>query len=320
MRARWVGLGLCVALTWAAPGFADEPLGADVLFNDAVELMKAGKFPQACPKLVASQRLEPRLGTLFTLAECHAHEGKIASAVARYDEYLHELSRATASERTKEAEREAVAREKSEQLRPAVPQLRLTLAKDLPGDARVYRGDVELTRASLGVWLPLDPGRYEIVVETKAGKKSRAVELARGDKKELRLQIPIAAPSAPPPAGRKHPDPAPRGDRPTSSSRSTVAWVAMGIGGAGLLASAATGLAVLSKKGTIDDNCGIGGDSTACNAKGKSAADDAKVLALISTVSFGVGVVGLGAGTVLLLGASDGGGGSGANVAVRGAF
>ena len=97
MRARWVGLGLCVALTWAAPGFADEPLGADVLFNDAVELMKAGKFPQACPKLVASQRLEPRLGTLFTLAECHAHEGKIASAVARYDEYLHELSRATAS-------------------------------------------------------------------------------------------------------------------------------------------------------------------------------------------------------------------------------
>ena len=61
-------------------------------------------------------------------------------------------------------------------------------------------------------------------------------------------------------------------------------------------------------------------DSTACNAKGKSAADDAKVLALISTVSFGVGVVGLGAGTVLLLGASDGGGGTGANVAVRGAF
>ena len=63
-------------------------MGAEVLFEDGVRLMKAGQFDEACPKIAESQRLEPRPGTLFTLAECLANDGKIATALARYEEYL----------------------------------------------------------------------------------------------------------------------------------------------------------------------------------------------------------------------------------------
>lgn len=58
---------------------------------------------------------------------------------------------------------------------------------------------------------------------------------------------------------------------------------------------------VLGKKRTIEDHC----DGRVCDTEGKDAADAAQTLGWISTAGFGVGVVGLGVATALLL--SDGG-------------
>jgi|GEM_PF-4898956 len=57
---------------------------ADVLFNDAMKLIAAGKHEQACLKLDASFRLDPAIVSLFRLAECYEKTGKLDVALSHY--------------------------------------------------------------------------------------------------------------------------------------------------------------------------------------------------------------------------------------------
>lgn len=262
---------------------------AEVLFNDGVSLMKDKKYDAGCPKIAESQRVEPRPGTLFTLAECLAQQGKLATALARYEEYLRVFSRMSEAEQGKQRGRDAIAKQQRAALKSQIPQLRLTLPKSAPPGTKVVKDDVELGSAALGTWLPVDPGAQIIVVEVPdGGTKETRVDLKAGAKQDVLLELPPAAATHPLPP----PPPAKRAE-----SNNTLGWVALGIGGAGFITSAVTGILVLGKKSTIDDNC----NGSACNAEGKSAADSAKTLALISTVGFAVGVVGVGGGTYLLV-------------------
>lgn len=270
---------------------------AEVLFNDGVSLMKEKKYAEGCPKIAESQRVEPRPGTLFTLAECLSQQGKLATALARYEEYLRVFSRMTEAEQGKQRGRDAIAKKQREALKPQIPQLRLTLPKSAPGGTRVVKDNVELGAAALGTWLPVDPGEQTIRVEVPdGGSKETRVELKAGEKKEVSLELPPATAKNLPQRDEK-----PEKSQAAGKGEKTLGWVALGIGGAGFLTSAVTGVLVLGKKSTIDDNC----NGNACNADGKSAADSAKTLALISTVGFAVGVVGVGSGTYLLLSADS---------------
>jgi hypothetical protein len=65
----------------------------------------------------------------------------------------------------------------------------------------------------------------------------------------------------------------------------------------GIVAGSITGVMVLGKKSTIEDNC----TGTRCNAEGKDAAEGAQSLGLVSTIGFGVGIAGLATAAVLLL-------------------
>ncbi|HEX4476244.1 MAG TPA: hypothetical protein VH142_14260, partial [Polyangiaceae bacterium] len=50
--------------------------------------MKAGRFKIGCALIKQSLDVDPRAGTMFTLAECFSRAGKYASAVELYDRYL----------------------------------------------------------------------------------------------------------------------------------------------------------------------------------------------------------------------------------------
>ena len=58
-----------------------------------------------------------------------------------------------------------------------------------------------------------------------------------------------------------------------------------------------TGSVAIDRKSTVDDNC----NGFACNHEGKEAADEGQALALVSSISFPVGLAGLAAGAVLWL-------------------
>jgi hypothetical protein len=59
---------------------------ADHLFHEGVELMKEHNCPQAIPKFVASQQLDPKAATVANLGSCYEKVGRSASAWYKYRE------------------------------------------------------------------------------------------------------------------------------------------------------------------------------------------------------------------------------------------
>ena len=292
-------VALSGALGAPAPCFAQDSAAAEALFNKALADFDAGRLDAACPAFAESQRLDPRPGTLFTLAECEARAGLLASAVGHYGDYLSQFGRMSQAEQKKQRGRDKIALEALEKLRPDVPQLTIVIPEATPRDASVSRDGKPLGRAALGVALPVDPGEHEIVLRLADGRESRkTVTLTKGSKQQITLELPAEASTEP--AG---PPVAPARGAPTAGQRGPSAWpwVIGGVGVVGLGVGSVTGLMVLGKKRTIEDHC----DGRVCDAEGKDAADAAQTLGWISTAGFGVGVVGLGVATALWL--SDGG-------------
>lgn len=112
---------------------------------------------------------------------------------------------------------------------------------------------------------------------------------------------PLAATVAPAPAAP--PPPAPdRGATAASDSQRTWAYVAGGVGVVGIGVGTYFGLRTLSLKNERDEVCP---EAECSSQRGVDLDDRARSAALVSTVSFGVGVLALGAGAVLWLTAPD---------------
>ncbi|WP_437571042.1 hypothetical protein [Sorangium sp. So ce542] len=290
----------------SAPALAQDLAAAEELFNRGLADMQAGQFETGCPALAESQRLDPRAGTLFTLAECEAKWGRIATAVARYEDYLRLFARLSPDQQARQLGREKIASAQKKALAPDVPLLTLLLPASAPKETRVMRNNVELARPSLGVALPIDPGEHAIVVQPPdAPATEQRVSIGKGERVVIELKVDVPTTEAPaslktpdPPKAPPSPPPAPlpRSDRGTSGLR-VGAYVAGGLGIAGLLAGGVTGAMAFSRKGDIKDNC-TGID---CNKTGKAAADSAQALGNVSTAAFGVGAAALATGVVLLL-------------------
>lgn len=288
------------ALLLSAPAASADPTAADkamaeALFRDAKELSSAGKLADACPKFAESHRLDPKPGTILNLAACHEHQGRTASAWADYSEA------AILAARARQPDREAFARGKVDELEkklsyvsfrvPAVDGLELSL------DGK------SLTTAAAGTRVPLDPGEH--VIEARApGREvwTQKLEVPVGPA-ERTVEIPELTPEG----GAAAPAPAPAPpEKPPASSvtedpKRLAAWGAVGLGVVGLGVGAFFGLRTLSEKSTVDDNC----TGSFCNQAGLDANDRAYTAATLSTVGFGVGVVSLAAGVVLLVVTKD---------------
>ena len=88
MRAPSQWMPAVVVTFLAHHAMAQDPSSAAPLFDRGLEDMLAGRYETGCPSLAESHRLEPRPGTLFTVAECFAKWGKVATAFRYYEQYL----------------------------------------------------------------------------------------------------------------------------------------------------------------------------------------------------------------------------------------
>jgi len=310
---RWQGktLEACIAaaaMLVAGSASAQEDAAAEALFNKGLSEMEAGRYESACPTLKESQRLDPRMGTLFTLAECEAKGGMIASAVAHYDEYLRLFSRLTPPQKASQAGREKVSAAQKAALTPQVPHVTLVL-RDAPAGTTVKWDDMVFNLPALGVPLPVNPGEHVVITQVPGGANSTTrVSIQKAEKKQVELKVPQSHGSTTPPAtpvaapsSNANASPAPAAIEANAGtpdpSRRILIYGAGGVGAVGLLVGTITGVMVLGKKGTIDDNC----QDTRCTAEGKEAADNAQSLGLVSTIGFGVGIAGLATAAVLYL-------------------
>lgn len=302
---------LAGGLTFVRGAAAEDVAAAKALFSEGLEHMQAGNYEKGCPALRESYRLDPRIGTLFTLAECEARWGRIATAVAHYSNFLTQVAAMPQGQRIKQREREKIAREKKDELSPQVPELTLKLPADVPQGTVVKRNGVTLAAPSLGVALPVDPGEHVITTQAPGGEVTETkISIEEGQTLTVDLVV------APPPPGVEVPAGGGAGAGAGSGSGTDVgggapvdsgsgqriaAFIVGGVGVAGLAVGGIMGGLALAKRGKLADQGCF--DQETCNPGG-TAADDleqGKLFGWVSTVGFGVGVAGLGVATVLLL-------------------
>jgi hypothetical protein len=292
---RWLAavcfLGVSALAGSAVAGDIED---AAAFFTRGLEHMEAGRYDQGCPSLGESYTLDPRPGTLFTLAECEAKRGRTATALARYDEYLTLFAGLPPDKRAKQGDREAIAKAQRSALEREVPKLTLVLAPGAPAGTVIKRDGAVVAAATLGAPVSVDPGEHVVTTQAPGGAVTETrVTLGKSESRQATLEVKAPSESgsieAPPPVGAPS-DSGPSGQR-------VGAYAAGGIGIAGLVLGGIMGGLTLGKKGVITDHC----MDTACDAEGLAAAESSKTLGLVSTIGFVVGAAGVGVGAVLLL-------------------
>jgi hypothetical protein len=160
-------VALVAGLAAAAPAAAQtsDPVAAEALFDQGRRLMDAGRYAEACPKLEASQKLDPGVGTLLNLGDCLERLGRTASAWERFREA------AAAAVAAFEPEREGIARQRAAAIEPRLCRVEVLVAEDadIQGLA-LERDHAPFERALWNEPLPIDPGDH-VVVATAPGKE-----------------------------------------------------------------------------------------------------------------------------------------------------
>lgn len=286
LRARCIAIVLTAGLIVAAGDAHAEPseggsAAAESLFQEARKLMDAKRFSEACPKLVASHKLAPAVGTLLNLADCYERAGQLASAWARFHEAI------ALAQRLGRADREKTAKDRADKLEPRM--IRLTIVSpekdvDVKLDGNVLDG------AALGTPVPVDPGKHVIDVSAK-GKKAFTTTIDVSDRaRSPSVEIPPldVDPEATKPAARgtseeTHASPDVKsGD---GSGQRLAAFVTMGLGVVGLGVGTVFGLKTSSTWADAQTHC----TGVECDRTGVQLATDAKNAGTISTIAFVAG-------------------------------
>jgi hypothetical protein len=278
---------------------------AESLFRDALALMKGDNFDDACPKLEASQKIEPRSGTLISLAYCHEKQGKTATAWAEYRDAQTLATTAKRDEHVEKAKTLAAA------IEPKLSKLTVTAAS-IAG-LQLFIDGKAMAVGSLGSALPIDPGEHDVSARAPGHRTwSTTITVgAEADRKKVDVPflepepepepagvvgLPHTPPSVLPPPVAGAPAPvAPPPDDGTAVP--TVSWISFGIGAAGLVVGSITGIVALSKAGDLEDSCG----GTICDAEFQSDFDSGAALANVSTAAFIIGGIGVATGVTTLL-------------------
>ena len=286
-RLLWLTVG-GLALTSSRLLLAQNPAAAEALFDQARSAMAAGSYDIACARFRDSDKLDPAVGTRFNLADCEERRGRVATAWS--------LFRGVLSELAEDDDRRPIAQRRVRALEPRLPYLTMQRAAATPAGVRVRIDGVELGEGSFGVALPMDPGSHELVLmpPTSDHGEHRAFTLREGERRNL----PIVFGADGPPAGATEPAPA---SEPFIADGPRQKWIyiAGGVGAAGVLFGAVTGVVALNKKSTADANCSD--ERRVCNQAGVEANESGKTYGTLSGVGLGVGVIGLATGAYLWL-------------------
>lgn len=280
----------------AADTSAADSAAAQVLFDDAVRLMKSGKpaeIEQACPKLVESQRLDPGIGTLLNLGICYEAAGKTASSYGAYGDAAVMARNAGDKARQDESERRA----KVMEARLSKLVVSVAITSRTPG-LTVKRDGREVAEALWGAALPVDPGEHAI--EAAAPGKKTWTGSARVPSTSGSMTVEIPALEAAPvvvsgPAGGEVEPPA------SGWSSQRKAGVIIGsVGLAGVVVGSVFGLLVGGKKSDSAAHCQVA-QPNICDSEGVALREDAYTFANVSNAMFAVGGAAVIGGVVVFL-------------------
>jgi hypothetical protein len=157
-----------------------------------------------------------------------------------------------------------------------------------------------VSAAGLGLKRPVDPGQHTVKAEAPGYKPGEATfQVAESGVAEAKIKLEKSAEGEAGAAGPGDTGAGAGGDKAAVSTEKggnkTLALVAFGIGGVGLIAGGITGLIALNKHSSLNDKCPGG----KCPSTSKSDVDSYNTMGTISTAGFIVGGIGVAAGVVL---------------------
>lgn len=279
--------------TNAAAQAGDSKAAAEALFVEGRTLVEQGRYPEACEKFAASQKLDPGLGTMLNLADCYEKTGKTASAWAEYREAI-PVARASGS-----PEREDLARSRSAALESRLSTLTIRLLGENPGGVEVRRDGLLVDRAALSTAIPVDPGTHEITAQAPghAAFQTKVQVGTDGDQVEVAVPPLSAAASEDAAAPSTTSSAALTSDAHPGRTQRTWGLVTAGVGVVGLGVGAAFGIIAMNKWGDVKDECGDYPND--CSPRAFDLETSARTSGTVATVGFIVGAVGLVTGGVL---------------------
>jgi hypothetical protein len=283
----WLVL-LLVSLLGSGPalaqGTAMQRYQARKLAGEALDLYKAGDYEAALAKLREADGLVPAPTLRLHVARCLDRLNQMQKAAEAYREVIAFALNALAPRVHHDARRDAVA--ELAKLLEEMPTLTVVVTKAAGAAVEVQLDGKPFEPAMLGEKQPMDPGAYSF--EARAGERvvRKRVTLERGEHQKLDLELP------PPPVIPVLPL-----DEGGGTAMRIGGWVAVGVGGAGLLLGTIAGGVVLSREKGLLARC----PDHKCPPEAHDDARSFDSLRAASTAGFVIAGVGAAVGTTLLL-------------------
>jgi hypothetical protein len=255
----------------------------------------AGNYAESEKLWSAAAKLYAAAPTLtLGLARTQAKQGKVVAAQESYNRIIREWGSVASPP---PAFKDALDAAKAEVGAVSAKVASVIVTVDGPPSPVVTIDGVTVPVAALGLKRPVDPGPHTVKASAEGFHPAQQpFQVGEGASAEVKLKLEKSPDVAvvPPPGGATTPgEPPPAGGKKSSN---TLAYVAFGVGGAGLLVGAITGLIAVGKHGDLNDKCPGG----TCPASEQSNVDSYKSMGTISTIGFIVAGVGGAAGVILL--------------------
>lgn len=309
---------LCLATARTACGQTPEDrASARVLGTEAVRLADSGDCPSAIPKFEAAEKLYHAPTTLERLGECQIKVGHLIAGTENLNRVVHEPLPPNPPPAFVAAQTSAAQLLAS--TTPRIAKLRIHVEGAPPDQVTVAVDGVGVPSALLDDNRPTDPGEHDVTASA-AGFRQATVRVKLADGAEQRVSLPleadpnaVRAPSASAPASSAATapasplasatapapptvTPAPTAPAESGSSSHTGAFVALGVGVAGIAVGSIFGGLALGTKSSLDSAC----TNKSCPAASKGNIDSLSTQAWVSNAGFAVGIVGAVVGIALL--------------------
>jgi hypothetical protein len=288
-------------LTQGGAAFADvtaaDRATARTLAQEGQEALEAKKYAAAAERFARADTLVHAPTLLLGLARAQAGLGKLVEALENYNRIVREGVAPNAPKSWTKAYEAASA--EVESVTPRIPWVTITVLG--PSSPEVVIDTSPVPAASLGVKRPVNPGVHKVRVSAEGYiPAEKTLNLAEGQTVQVPFELEqVAAPVATFPNA-----PVTNVESPTRGSGSpqaTIGFVALGLGGAGIVAGAVTGLFAISKFNKLKDLCGDDHSCPADDNRAVGTLSNYHTFSTVSAVSFTAGGVVAAVGAVLLL-------------------
>lgn len=272
-----------ISLALAGRDVAAQDATAEVLFRDGNALMTEGRTAEACEAFEASNRIEPRAGTLIRLGECRERRQLLASAWSAYKDAL---------ARARDPRKREIAIARAAALEPRLSYLTISVSDESRVDGlTITRNGQALEPVMWNRALPVDGGDYVVAGHAPGHEEWQttahvAVEAARVSVEVPKFKELIKLAPPPPVVVHATAEPAPVTGALTGRRKLAIAAGATSV--VALATGVVLGLEARSRQGEAHDLCGDPAESCDGASRANDLVRSAHHLGIAANVALGV--------------------------------